>query len=852
MSKIPFEVSARAARLIGRENVSNADGAIIELVKNCYDADAKLCILYFDNKYSSVPQLLSACEYDTFIKEISPIELLTDNYVKNGQSFSLIHEIGSNEYAKLFDFFHSKASLYIIDNGDGMTEEIISKHWMNIGTDFKERNFTSDSGRIRSGAKGIGRFALDRLGSKCEMITRPKNSSVGYVWKVLWDEFENEGVGINNVFADLDERENIDLNEIIENVLMEYNQVKSNLELRPFSSGTILKISKLRDEWTESEINKVFLDLETLVPPFETNDIFKIFLVNSYKPEKFGQVTESLCDDYDYKVYAKLTNENKVEITMNRNEFDVSKVPSAIFELPELKKFPFDIETFLKGNYKIVREINELIPGYEKYLFKDAFKDLGPFDFTIYYLKLKDANRSEMSKYFQKRVNSSARNTWMERFGGIKIYRDNFMVRPYGETNGAAFDWLGLGDRVIKSPAAASHISGQWRVRSNQICGIINISRIDNVNFKDKSSREGFQENEYFEAFKNLLHSIIAMFERDRQTLIRAFNKYYDTVNEKASTVKKGTQLAKKIVAQKNTNNDNNDNKNDQEAPKEHILADTIIALTEEKEELVTELKLMRALASTGLVIASFTHQLQGLSSKLIARTIHLEKVLEKLISKEKLIGLPSNSNPFNLVEQFRTDDSTIEKWLDFSLKMIKKDKRRRKKTDIIKFLYSYKDGWSSALDFYNAKIKIKNSLDESLMFYAFQIDFDSILSNLISNSLDAFTKRKDRVISLREVSIEVKETIKHNNIRYMSISYSDTGPGLLSEIKDPYIIFEPHFTTKRDSAGNEIGTGLGMWIVKSTVEEYGGEVELVTETQGFSIHLHFPLKRDEGIIYEV
>lgn len=39
MAKIPFNVSARTARLIGRENVENTEGALIELVKNCYDAD---------------------------------------------------------------------------------------------------------------------------------------------------------------------------------------------------------------------------------------------------------------------------------------------------------------------------------------------------------------------------------------------------------------------------------------------------------------------------------------------------------------------------------------------------------------------------------------------------------------------------------------------------------------------------------------------------------------------------------------------------------------------------------------------------------------------------------------------
>ena len=41
-TRIPFKVSARTARLIGRENVATSKGAIIELVKNGYDADSRL------------------------------------------------------------------------------------------------------------------------------------------------------------------------------------------------------------------------------------------------------------------------------------------------------------------------------------------------------------------------------------------------------------------------------------------------------------------------------------------------------------------------------------------------------------------------------------------------------------------------------------------------------------------------------------------------------------------------------------------------------------------------------------------------------------------------------------------
>lgn len=44
---ISFNVDAYTARLIGRENVSKLEGAVLEIVKNAYDADAKVFCLYY-------------------------------------------------------------------------------------------------------------------------------------------------------------------------------------------------------------------------------------------------------------------------------------------------------------------------------------------------------------------------------------------------------------------------------------------------------------------------------------------------------------------------------------------------------------------------------------------------------------------------------------------------------------------------------------------------------------------------------------------------------------------------------------------------------------------------------------
>ena len=63
IQEVPFRVSARTARLIGRENVATAESAISELVKNSYDADASFCIVRISPKYDHEPEQFSKREY---------------------------------------------------------------------------------------------------------------------------------------------------------------------------------------------------------------------------------------------------------------------------------------------------------------------------------------------------------------------------------------------------------------------------------------------------------------------------------------------------------------------------------------------------------------------------------------------------------------------------------------------------------------------------------------------------------------------------------------------------------------------------------------------------------------------
>ena len=171
IQKVPFRVSARTARLIGRENIATAKGAIIELVKNAYDADSQLCLIFFDNYYSTIRQTLTEFEFTDLMQKGISSDIILKVYKKTLDGYTLQDDCLEESKNSLKANLQQLSSLYIIDAGEGMTEQIIKNNWMTIGTDNKAHDYFTKSGRVKAGAKGIGRFALDKLGSKCEMIT---------------------------------------------------------------------------------------------------------------------------------------------------------------------------------------------------------------------------------------------------------------------------------------------------------------------------------------------------------------------------------------------------------------------------------------------------------------------------------------------------------------------------------------------------------------------------------------------------------------------------------------------------------------------------------------------------------
>ena len=797
MEKIPFTVSARTARLLGRENVSNSNGAIIELIKNTYDADAKYCYIIFDYNYD-------------------------DNI---------------NDSCKKIN------SIYIIDNGDGMTDEIIKNNWMTIGTDNKEIKQFSDSGRVKTRAKGIGRFALDKLGNKYKMLTKSKNNKNIYCWNVEWGDFERKCITINDVYATLYKDEGIEFNDHVINILHRILKDRLVFDKDEWKHGTIIKITDLRDEWDDLSLTKIFEDLEILIPP-SYNKEFQINMIESIDLTKFGLVESSFCDDFDYKIEATVENNKMVDIEIYRNEFDLDIFPKDLFMGKEWGE-NFSYEALEKGHHAIRISIDELVPGYKEQYGADIFNDLGKFQLELYFMK-RGYNNKDRKIYCYKEFNASQRSEWLNKFGGVKLFRDNFRVRPYGEVSSASFDWLMLGERADKSPAAPSHKSGAWRVRPNQIAGSINISRVNNLYFEDKSSREGIQENIQFILLKKIILRLLSYLEKDRQKVMRGLSDYFHNNDENEIDKEKGKEIAKKIIKEKKLEDENVKQKSDEKKDKsfnfeKELLAKSVLAYEKENQDLKVEIRMLRALASTGLVITSFAHELKNISARILPRSNRMKKILESLIDFNELDKLDNSMNPLIFLDNCRIEDEKLKFWLDFSLHVIRKDKRKRNKLDLHALMRNFKLVWMKTLTSREVDMNIEMEDDKELMFRVFPIDIDSIFNNLLANSLDAF--RRNDASNNRKIYMKLYEEDKK-----LIIFYQDSGPGLNSSIKNPYDIFEPFITTKLDRQGQEIGTGLGMWIVKSTVDEYKGKIEILEELkEGFGVKLTFPLRSDEG-----
>ena len=192
MSTFRFTVDAELLRELGERLIGKPHIALAELVKNSYDADA------------------------------------TDVTIK---------------------FLPNEDRIEVKDNGHGMTHDEFKNSWMRIGTTHKKEKKSSDSGRLMTGSKGVGRLTVQFLANKLTIVTVPA------------------GKNHKGLKAEINWKEALETKELTE-VRVNYSDYNSDSPNTPVhEQGTSIILEELKDEWTEDSIHDLASELWWLQPP---------------------------------------------------------------------------------------------------------------------------------------------------------------------------------------------------------------------------------------------------------------------------------------------------------------------------------------------------------------------------------------------------------------------------------------------------------------------------------------------------------------------------------------------------------------------------------------------------------
>ena len=826
MKPLTFKVSAKTARLFGRENASNAEAAISELIKNTYDADATTCLVCLLPRYNSAPSKLSADEYSYLRNKRSQIEQFYCRET-NGSASLRATEPGVEEGAHAA--LSPLADIWIIDNGSGMTTKVIEECWMVIGTNEKEMNVVSQKGRARTGAKGIGRFALDRLGSNCTLYSSANvDGAVQSIrWEVDWRDFDDDGKVLDDISARMEE-EGEPLHDVLTllDCYAELSEIISQVAKSKvgWETGTAIRVGFLRDDWTRSQVNHLNKALGALIPPVEQKEL-KLYLFDASGRESYGEISSSILDDFDYKVEADVATGEEVSFNIFRNELDDRNIDPELFKMADMKEARFRENAFKDRKISYRKTMEDLFRNADERLLRQI-RELGPFKIQLLFFKKGSPSRRDAEIYPYRPFQPGPRQAWLDEFGGVKIYRDNFAVRPYGELSSRAFDWLALGQRVAISPVAASRKG--WKVSPQNLAGTVMISRAENALLYDQTNREGIIENDHFAAFRAVILRVIREFEDDRSHIHYNLNELYKKQHKSEAAKAVGAVAANRIVREPERAT----------AEDAQQLARAFVAQQEEIAELKDEQTMLRALATLGTVLVSFSHEISQLQNTMGSRSSVLADILSSYISADEVADVPSAFHPYRILEDWEDDDRRVEQWFTFALTTIRAGRRRRREVSLREHLSGTESVWTGFLKPREVELAIDFDDEEiDAKILAFEIDLDSVFNNLILNSVEAFLSSMH--VGNRRICIKV-----HVEERRVRIVYRDNGPGIHPSIGEPSHIFRFATSTKRDPDGEESGTGLGMWILSAVVQSYGGTCRAFRHSnqQGFHIELSLPL----------
>lgn len=736
---LSFSVESRILRELGERLVKQPEVALVELVKNAYDADAKTC-------------------------EVS---------------------------------YAPPNSISIADDGHGMTLNEFKNGWMRIGTSSKESNKLSRIyGRVITGEKGIGRFAVRFLGTDLDLRTVAYDPSrrlrTVLTAKFHWPSFDHtEDLGEVQVPYLLRRASPRDAEGTSLRVSSLRAPARDTIDLDSVGTATLAVVTPHRSLLNDAPLS-VPLSKSSHKPKTQTDPGFSLKIQPPLGATDDGDVTRAILDNAVLRAVVTLKQERLVLHIYRRG----SRVPA----LKINDKYPNSIGAL----YADIRFFPQR---------KGTFTDLP--------------------------VDGRRAKTWLKVHGGVAVFDRAFRVLPYGTRSD---DWLFLAAdtarraREPRSSLALRHFPMDEPTRAStqlnymlrlpypeQLVGVVQVEgqrSLDQVNADvgliAAADREGFIDNNAFRQLRNLIRGAVeAIASADREL------QQEQEREERALLIRRLRSETREAVREIEGNPDI------KAADKLRIVRqlEETQALAEKHEERTREREAALEIMSLLGVVAGFmTHEFG-------AALAELEH------SQRRLVELGKRESEFKTAAEAIGDHvSALREFVTYSQGYVR-GAGVPPATPYLAYprIQQTKRVFSKYAS--ERKIHVAIEVDRDLMAPLVPVSlYSGIVLNLYTNALKAVTARAgggDRRIAFRA----------WNEQKWHYLEVSDTGVGIPSVLRSR--VFDPLFTTtsmtsNRDPLGS--GMGLGLALVKRGTESFGGRAEVVDPPPGFSTCLRIRL----------
>lgn len=723
-------------------------------------------------------------EYVRFSVDSGIINRLGNELV--GKSETAVGELIKNAYdadATQVDMVFERAwtpggTLRIEDTGNGMTREQLINGFMRLSSASKiNEPYSPVFHRARAGKKGIGRFAAQRLGHRLTIITQTENDS--YALKVTfdWKRFVTD----TELWS-------------VESKIEEIKKTKNK--------GTDLIIDDLREGWTDALLSKTNKSIMALLQPYpigkeKKNSVDPGIQINFYR-DRISDETKVI--DSVESVYSLALAEINGEV--GDNGVALWSVKSTRLGYEEC--FQSDVDNDKEKNiYPLLKGVK--LKAYY-YIYESSLFPRGAM------------------KY----VNESA-----SIYGGIRIYRNGFRVLPYGEKDN---DWLGLDEsvtrRTILSPHQNINFFGLVELKGEYLL----------QEFEETASREGLIENE---AYNELVQCVY-------QILISAVLKVSELRGRKGRADQKGWDKNPTIKVDAaldelrnifNSNQEKNNTTNEQKGTSSRqefynqakSLIEEIHSKRQEERKIIAALldenKMLRVLASVGLIVGEFVHEVKRFLPAFRNSIDTIKKSTGDNLSIQEEIGVLEHQ-----IEGFTSYTSYFESNISQNIiRQLVPIAPHKQVKDFINIV---------STDLNRAGIVMESPQLNGINLRTVPMhpsEWMSILFNLYTNSKKAIYKslKMDK-----RIYISVTEDSKN-----VVLEFSDTGIGIPE--RDWEKVFNAFFTTSSPVNTNQTqqdisGSGLGLKIVRDIVESYGGTIMVIPPKDGYATTIKLTIPKIE------